>query len=261
LGHLDFIDGVSLSYTAGDHKMVLAKRPYAKQVFDLSSDRSERRNLLGTEAGDQLLMDLGAAAAELFNDHSRGALRRSRASLNPKLAANLAALGYVSVGAPAQPRFIPRRITVPDSRPTGRLGWEPSSEPSCIEVAEPIGESLLLAGWYHPEAGGRWMGPSASLSLGLPRAAREAHLELRGINYRPTPTRLVVTVEGRPVLNQEIAIGPFQIEGAFSDAGLENPVLLELTTSSAFVPSQHGSADPRTLGLFFTSICMGRASQ
>ena len=257
LGHLDFVDGVSLSYTAGEHKMVLAKRPYAKQIFHLATDRGERRNLIGTEVGDRLLTELGAAAAERFNEYSRNPLPRLAATLQARLAADLAALGYLAVGAPVRPRSIPRRITVPDARPNGRLGWEPTVDASaCIELVDPGADRLLLEGWHYPEQGGRWTAPFASSLLGLPTTAAEVHLELRGINHRPAPARLAAMVEGRPVLDQEIEVGPFQVKGRFSGVGLESPVLLVLETSTGYVPAQHGAADLRTLGLFFTSLCL-----
>jgi arylsulfatase A-like enzyme len=254
LGYLDFVDGVSLSYLAGDSKMVLAKQPYAKQIFDLATDPGERRNLLGTAAGDRRIQDLGAAAAKRFNEYSRGALQRSSATLGPKLEADLAALGYLAAGAPVRARGIPRRIEAPDAAPGGLLGWEPAGEaPACADLKDPSAGLLTLAGWYLPEAGGRWTAPKATLLLGRP-AGGQAHLELRGVNYRPDPTRLRVTIGEKPVLDREIAVGPFQIEEPFS-VEVESPVVLSLATPP-FVPSQHGSADPRTLGLFFESICL-----
>jgi arylsulfatase A-like enzyme len=255
LGHLDFVDGVSLSYTAGDSKMVLAKQPYAKQVFDLAADPGERRNLLGTVAGDRRIGDLGAAAAKRFNEYSRDALQRSSATLGAKLAADLAALGYLAAGAPVRARGIPRRIEAPDIAPDGRLGWEPAGEaPACADLKDPASGRMTLLGWYPPEAGGRWTAPNATLLLGLPSGG-PARLVLRGVNYRPEPTRLRVTIGEKPILDREIAAGPFQIEEPFSSAELTGPVVLRLATPP-FVPSQHGSADPRTLGLFFESICL-----
>ncbi len=255
LGHLDFVDGKSLSYTADDHKMVLAKRPYAKQVFDLATDPGERRNLLGTAAGDRLLVELGTTAAELFNDHSRHALQRSAASIDPTLAGDLAALGYISVGAPAQVRSIPRRIAAPDAAPNGLLGWEPVNElPMCADLLDSAAEPLLLAGWYQQEKAGRWTSPNATLSLGMPDGG-QAILELRGVNHRPGPTRLRVTVAEKPVLDREIAVGPFEVKEPLPSTDFEGPVLMQLTTPP-FIPAQHGSKDPRTLGLFFQSICL-----
>jgi arylsulfatase A-like enzyme len=254
LGYLDFVDGVSLSYTAGDSKMVLAKQPYAKQVFDLAADPGERRSLLGTAAGDRRIEDLGAAAAKQFNDYSRAALPRSSATLGSKLAANLAALGYLAAGAPVRARGIPRRIEAPDAAPDGRLGWEPAGEvPQCADLKDPSSGRLALVGWYLPEAGGRWTEPNATLLLGRPSGG-SARLVLRGVNYRTDPARLRITVGGKAILDREIAIGSFQIEVPFS-AEAESPVVLRLTTPP-FLPSQHGSADPRTLGLFFEKICL-----
>lgn len=256
LGYLDFVDGLSLSYLAGDSKMVLAKQPYTKQIFDLAADPGERRSLLGTAAGDRRLGELGTAAAKLFNEYSRGALQRSEATPDPQLAADLAANGYVSAGAPARMRGIPRRIAPPDTSPDGRLGWEPDREaPACVDLEEPASKRLTLAGWYPREPGGRWTEPNATLLLGSPPGG-PARLALRGVNHRPEPARLRVAVGGTPVLDQEVATGPFQIEEPLSRTGLSSPVLLRLATTPPFVPAQHGSADPRTLGLFFESICL-----
>ncbi|HEY3571865.1 MAG TPA: sulfatase [Thermoanaerobaculia bacterium] len=256
LGYLDFVDGLSLSYLAGDSKMVLAKQPYAKQIFDLAADPGERRSLLGTAEGDRRLGDLGKAAAKLFNQYSRGALPRSLATPDAQLTADLAANGYLAAGAPARMRGVPGRIAPPDTSPDGRLGWEPDREaPACVDLKEPASKRLTLAGWYPREPGGRWTAPDATLLLGSPPGG-PARLELRGINHRPDPARLRVAVDGKPVLDQEVATGPFQIEEPLSRTELSGPVLLRLATTPPFVPAQHGSADPRTLGLFFESICL-----
>jgi arylsulfatase A-like enzyme len=256
LGYLDFVDGLSLSYLAGDSEMMLAKQPYAKKIFDLAADPGERRSLLGTAAGDRRLGDLGKAAAKLFNEYSRGALRRSEATPDAQLAADLAANGYLAVGTPVRMRGIPERIAPPDTSPDGRLGWEPDrGAPACADLTKPSSKRLILAGWYPREPSGRWSAPDATLLLGLPPGG-PARLELRGVNHRPETARLQVVLGGKPVLDREVAAGPFRIEEPLSGTGLASPVLLRLATTPPFVPAQHGSADPRMLGLFFESVCL-----
>jgi hypothetical protein len=155
-----------------------------------------------------------------------------------------------------QARSIPRRIMPPGPARGGSLGWEPAGvAPACADLTDPAAEPFVLAGWYQPEPGGRWTAADATLFLGRPAGGR-ARLELRGINHHPDPKRLRVTVAGKPALDREIAAGPFQVEEPLSGVQPAGTVMLKLTVAPPSIPAQRGSGDPRTLGLYFRSICL-----
>src|SRR5262249_27416655 len=158
LAHLDFEDGVALALRRGAAKMVLGKRPYAKEVFDLDADPREQRDISATAPGGRMLDDLGAQTADLFDRYARRALEGHAEGLDAQTEQRLAALGYVAAPGTTDARTIPRRIRPPDGRPRGSLGWEPEELPPCVKPGENggVGEQMLLAGWYPAEGRGRW---------------------------------------------------------------------------------------------------------
>jgi hypothetical protein len=51
-------------------------------------------------------------------------------------------------------------------------------------------------------------------------------------------------------------VGPFHFAEALPPINLQRPALFQLSTVTPFRPSEHGSVDLRTLGLFFESVCL-----
>ena len=258
LAHLDFTDGTGLALIEGKWKLVLGKNPYRKELFDLEADPRERRNLLGNPEVAGAFSDLSTEMAGLYDGYARTSLARTAVGLDPALSQSLAALGYVGgTSADQRPRNIPRRISSPGPWPGGRLGWESAGAlGSCLQMEQADSGRYLLSGWYDAGGGGRWSDRKASLVLASALTQPSPHLLLRGDNYRPAPVRLTVTVEHQPVLETEVPCGPFQISVPLDGTRLrQDTALVEIETDTAFVPSEHGQADPRSLGLFLKSAC------
>jgi len=257
LFHLDFQDGTALALRDGSKKLVLSGRPYGKELFNLQADPGEAHNLLGA-GGDADLDRLGSEMADLYNSGSRMATNRVSVSMADALAQKLAALGYIAGTKGAAPRWIPRRIELPDTFPGGRLGWEQGTAPqSCLNLATPDAGHSVLAGWYEPELGGRWTALDASLALPLAESsAQPAHLVLNGASYRPAPVRLRVSVERHAVLEATVRPGGFHLDVPLAGAPLRTPLLVEISTATPFIPATQGmGADERTLGIFLSSVC------
>jgi arylsulfatase A-like enzyme len=253
LAHLDFIDGRALALQQGSQKIVLMQQPFAKQVFDLANDPAEQRNLFGTPQGARVVTTLGSHLAALYNRYLETSLAPAVAETDLELRKVLAAVGYAGSSVASVKRRLPRRIAPPDLSPRGSLGWG-DGESSCT-VPEGVAAAELLDGWYGPEPGGRWSGPSATLRLARPRPGEAARLQVRGVSYRPASVELRIRGDGRLLRRTTIAVGAFEIDADVPVAA-ERAALIELETADAFVPAQHGAADQRALGLFFTSICL-----
>jgi hypothetical protein len=254
LAHLDFVDGAALALQQGRYKLVLAKRPYAKQVFDLDADPGERHDLSATPIGRRMLRTLGERSAALYDSYARRALPQVTAQTDAALLRSFAALGYAGpAAAKASMRRIPRRIGPPDELPFGSLGWD-EAPASCLRVGDQVVPELL-AGWYAAEAQGRWSAQHATLRLGR-SSADPASLELGGVNYRPTAADLVVRIDGRAVLRSTVPVGRFRLVASVPAGSAVQPVLVDLATADAFQPSRSAGGDQRLLGLFYDSICL-----
>lgn len=256
LFHLDHMDGTTLALARGGDKIVLGRRPFFKELFDLATDRGERRNRLG-QGGEKTFARLASDLALLYNAGTREALPRRAAVLDGHLREDLAALGYAAPGKTGDPRRIPLRIVPADASPDGLLGWEGAeSLASCFETADPAAERYLLRGWHNVEAGGRWSKPRGLLLLGPPAGGGRPTLVLKGVSYRPDIPRVTVNVAGRPLLESAVSPGEFQLTAALDHLPAQGPVRVEIVTDPPFVPSEHGGVDSRSLGLFLFSACL-----
>jgi arylsulfatase A-like enzyme len=256
LFHLDHIDGTSLALTRGRDKIVLGRRPYHKELFDLDRDPRERRNLLG-QGAEEAFARLAADLAETYNDSSSRALPRRTASLDEALESRLAALGYVAPRRAGDPRRIPRRIAPADGAPAGLLGWEAvDTLPSCFDLAAPEADRHLLRGWHEPETRGRWSKQTGVVLLGAPPGGGRSTLVLAGRSHRPDTPRVTVSLAQRPLLEAPVPPGEFQLTVPIDRLPASGPLVLEIATDGVFQPAQHDQGDARSLGLFLTSICL-----
>jgi arylsulfatase A-like enzyme len=254
LAHLDFEEGVALALLKGHDKVVLA--PQGNELFDLRNDPHEHRNLLVRPAVMPHFARLGAAMVSLYNSYSKTSLQRSSVESDAGLQQSLAALGYVAPNEEVPRRVIPRRLELPAF---GWLSWKPfSSGSNCAHLAEEDADRYLLQGWYAPEQGGRWSERRASLAMSAVAGEQENRLVLIGINHRSAPVRLRVDVEQKPVLESAVALGPFQLSVEVPGEILKARSRVVLETDSAFIPSQHGGVDSRSLGLFWIAVCRER---
>jgi arylsulfatase A-like enzyme len=260
LFHLDHMDGMGLALTSGRDKLLLGRRPYRKEIFDLGSDPGELRNRI-EQSGPEKVQALAGGLAEMYNGYTRETLPRRPATIGDKMRGRMAALGYA---APSRkdddPRRIPRRIVPADSRPEGLLGWEwAESLPSCSRLGDADAERHLIRGWHPAEPGGRWSKPRGLLILGVPAGERAA-LVLQGVNHRPDAPRVRIAVDGRPVLDAPVPPGPFRLVAKTGSLPADRPAVVEIVTDPEFVPARHGAADQRSLGLFLGSVCLGPAA-
>jgi arylsulfatase A-like enzyme len=254
LAHLDFEEGVGLALLKGDDKLVLEKA--RNELFDLRSDPEEKRDLLGFPGATPHLARLGTEMVDLYNTYAKARLDRSSVEIDNGLQQSLAALGYVAPDQEIRRRAIPHRLDLPAF---GWPSWAPfGSGSSCARLGEAGAAPYLLQGWYGPEQGGRWSERQASLAMSAGLDRQRRRLMLIGMNHRPAPVRLRVNVDHQPVLETEVARGPFQLSVEVPDGLFKARSLMVLETDSAFVPSQHGGEDSRSLGLYWTTICLER---
>jgi arylsulfatase A-like enzyme len=251
LEHLDFTDGAALALVEGPRKIILEKNE--KHLFDLAGDHGEQRDLSGRPDATGEIERLSAELAGRYNAYSRSALNRRSAKYDPGLEEKLVSLGYVAGDQKVRRRTIPRRVDPPS--PDSPANWNPLGPPSgCARVAEADSDRYLLQGWYEPELGGRWTERRASLLLkaGVPESSR---LVVSGVNFRPTPVRLRVSVEHRPALQTRVALGGFAVSIDLPNGLPGNSARVEIETDSTFVPSKTGDGDRRRLGIFLNSVC------
>ncbi len=259
LAHLDFVDGTGVALTQGRWKLVLGMNPYRKELFDLQADREERHNLLGSFGSGGAFERLGEELSRRYNAYSRAALERSTIrGGEADLPHSLADLGYIAVRSVAILRRVPRRVEPPDPIPDGRLGWVGAgSVGPCAELGRKEELPLpLLAGWYDADGTGRWSAPSCSLVLGAPRTPGRPAIELSGNNFRPSPAAVKLRVNGVEVLSSTLPAGPFRFSVPLDGVPSGDPSLVEIATDE-FVPARHGLPDQRSLGLYFTRVCLG----
>jgi hypothetical protein len=113
----------------------------------------------------------------------------------------------------------------------------------------------LLAGWYDADGTGRWSAPSSSLVLGAPRNPGRPEIELSGNNFRPSPAAVTLRVNGVEVLSSTLPAGPFHLSVPLDGIPSGDPSLVEIAADE-FVPARQGLADQRSLGLYFTRVCL-----
>jgi arylsulfatase A-like enzyme len=260
LSYLDFVDGSGLSLIRGSHKLVLAKNPYRKELFDLAADPHERTNLLGRPGTEAVFAQLAGDLARLFNGYSRASFERSDATLDDYLVKRLAGLGYVAGQRTREPRAVPRRLEPADPFPNGSLGWEPAGVP-CADLGTAAAERSLLAGWYAKEPAGRWTAaPTGALVLSAPAASLwgtpALALQVTGTNLRQAPVKLTLSVNRRPVLATELPAGPFTLTASLKGVAAGSTDLVEIATDTPFLPARVGLVDNRVLGIFLNRVCL-----
>jgi arylsulfatase A-like enzyme len=258
LAHLDFVDGTGLALIQGRWKVALGENPYRKELFDLQTDPAETHNLLGEPGFADPFRRLSEELAKRYNLYARASLERATIQIQGELPRTLAELGYVEAhGTPSLIRRVPRRATAPDPFPNGGLGWVGAgSVAPCADLGKPEAPPFpLLAGWYDADGTGRWSAPSCSLVLGAPRNPGRPAIELSGNNFRPSPAGVTLRVNGVEVLSSSLPAGPFQLSAPLAGIPLSDPSLVEIATDE-FVPARHGLPDQRSLGLYFTRVCL-----
>ena len=253
---LDHMDGTGLALTRGRDKIVLGRRPYRKELFDLAADPGEQHNRL-PQVGEKAFAEIAADLAGVYNDHSRFALPRRPAVLNERLQGELAALGYAAPGRMGDPRRIPRRIEPAEADPEGLLGWEGAeSLPLCADFASPDIERHLLRGWHAPEPQGRWSKDNGVILLGAPAGGGPSTLVLEGVSYRPDTPRVRVRLANRPLLEVPVPPGAFHLSAPAGPLPAQGAVKIEIVTDPVFVPAAQGQQDNRALGVFLFSACL-----
>jgi arylsulfatase A-like enzyme len=260
LSYLDFVDGTGLSLIRGNHKLVLGKNPYRKELFDLAADPHERVNLLGRPGTGAVFAQLAGDLARLFNGYSRKSFERSDATIDDYLVKRLAGLGYVAGKREREPREVPRRLDPADPFPDGSLGWEPAGR-ACADLGTAAAAPSLLAGWYAKEPAGRWTAaPTGGLVLSAPSAplwgTPALALQVAGINLRQAPVKLTLSVNRRAVLEAEVAAGPFTLTAPLKGIAAGSTDLVEITTDTPFLPRSVGLVDDRVLGIFVGRVCL-----
>lgn len=255
--HLDYEDGTSLALLKGNRILVLGKKPYRKELFDLGRDPSETHNLLSDPSEQRTISELAEALAVRYNAYSRKSYPDVRMAQESETVRRLVALGYVTPTAGVADRTIPRMIHAADLDPVGALGWEKPDPHSCLRMADPRDQDQLLLGWFPEELGGRWMSPRASLEIGVPRTGSSSlRISLEGQSFRTDSADVQVWSRGRLILRGTVPTGPFSLNETLPGVFPEGSAVLQISADPPFRPSEHGSADQRELGLFFRSICL-----
>ncbi|MGH9884245.1 MAG: sulfatase, partial [bacterium] len=246
---LDLRGAVSLALQQGPQKLVLARNPWRRTVYDLLRDPKEAHGVELAQA------PAGAALARRLAD-MHNALVSAALPAQPVSGADteaLRALGYVGSG-PGQRQTLPRLVRPADASRVDSLGWEvTANEQSCLDTTAATAEAQLLDGWFPPELGGRWTAPSALLRLGAVTKG-PATLVLRGVNHETQPYSFSVTFDGLAVASPRVGPGPFRLTLPVTASAEGSAV--RLRREAAFVPAKQGLPDDRTLGIFLTAICL-----
>lgn len=255
LFHMDYREGHALAFQQDGHKLLLARHPYTQELFDLRADPGERHNRW-TEA-EPVRRNLAAGLVRAHAAAAQRTLPRRLAQVPGEDAKKLQAIGYVGAQSrDPEPREIPRRIFPASPEPGGPVGWENlASYASCFQLDDPAREEQLLRGWHGIEAGGRWTAGSATLVL--PASPSPSSLTVTGTSYRPDRFHFRVLAGGRTVAETELGPGAFRLDGRVGAAGELGYQVLSLETDSVFRPADVGGEDPRTLGVFLSSVCLG----
>jgi arylsulfatase A-like enzyme len=249
--HLDFGEGgQSLALRGERLKLLLAKGPYRKELFDRDADAREQRNLLDSNEGRALFEPLAARLAEVHNQLSAGALPGDGARERSETTEAMAALGYVGAAGGGTPwRRIPARIRPAELRPGGALGWEdPQHLPACLEPGRPEVSDQLLQGWGEAEGEGRWLAGEATALVRNPGSpSGEVRLRVRGRNGSPRPARVRLHQADDVVADVELPPGPFD-RGAVLTGSAAGPMLARFEAGSA--------ARDRSGGLLVRRLCL-----
>jgi arylsulfatase A-like enzyme len=251
LFHLDYREGHALAFERDRRKLLLARSPYAKELFDMADDPSESRPRRDDPARGELSEEL----ARFYNTLSAHALPRRLAQVPGEDAKKLQAIGYVGAQSrDPEPREIPRRIKPASPQDGGPVGWENlSALASCVELKDPAHAGQLLRGWYGVESGGRWTDGRATLAL----PGQGGILNVAGGSHQPGLLHLRMRVDGRAMAESTVASGAsFFLMVRLQARPDGSPHLVALESDPPFLPSSVGSPDPRKLGAFFTSICL-----
>ena len=261
--HLDDVTGHGLAWIRDGRKLVLGKYPYVKSIFDVDEDPAESMDLLRSDAGNASLVgqELRRMAGELaatYNGLRREGLPRRRVVGEEATVAALSALGYVGSTSERDATVLPRRILPADPRPGGSLGWRSGRLDACVRPGERESEEQLVAGWHWDGAtSGRYSRPEATLELAVPGIAGDLLLAVAGVNYRQAAFRLAVLWNGTSVAEREIGGGRFAISATIPDAIRgRDQALVRLVSSPPFPLSRLGLEDRRTVGAFFSEICV-----
>src|SRR5262249_41071419 len=84
--HLDIESGSSLALMEDDKKLVLSKKPFGKELFDLAKDQHERTNLFGAPTQSSAVGLFLGDVVNKYNDLSGRSLTRGNALLSESTA-------------------------------------------------------------------------------------------------------------------------------------------------------------------------------
>jgi arylsulfatase A-like enzyme len=261
LTHFDRLSAVGLALESGGRKLILARGPYRKQLFDLTHDPGETHDLLAEGSGGEAFARLAGSLAARYNQLVARALPRTQANPSPEVLESMQGLGYVGGLALADnPRGTPLLIGAAPADQLGQLGWEENSFAACVRPGEPRALPQLLEGWWPAELGGRWTQPEARVVLAVPTGPGALSLSVDGMNWDKRPAHIRLRIAGRGALERTIATGAFAL--AVPVASAASAIDVEIVRTPAFIPSQLGVGDDdRALGVFVRSVCLERGSQ
>lgn len=240
----------ALALVKGRFKLLLASSPYEQGLFDLATDPHEHDGSLGAAGGRDRALD--AELVQTYERLARRAFERQVADPSHNVLASLKALGYLGAGSAdqAEPRTIPLEIGPASLVRNGPLGWEGADPSPCLELSQRSADRQLLAGWYFRESTGRWSSGTATAVVGSRDATR---VVVRGANHGPNEVELRVSADGTEIGRRDLKRGPFEFSFPFEPRS--GKAVIEASASPTFHPSDHGRADRRTLGLFFSLLC------
>jgi arylsulfatase A-like enzyme len=254
--HLDQGGIHALALRTSGEKLLLARHPLLRGLYDLAADPGERANLWPSRP--DAVARLGRELVAAYRAALPGALPRAILERVPRKE-ELAALGYVAPPAP-RPRGIPGRIEPPDPDEQGSLGWgDEASWRACIDPTAPSAEGQLHTGWYAgDEAGGRASLPQAAVRFPVPARGGEMVVTLTGWKPDSEPARLVVRGAGRVLADEAlVARGEFRVEARVA-APAGQRLRLELERRPPLAETRDprtGRSDLRPRGFVWRSLC------
>ena len=258
--HLDYIEptpvneGIgrtALGYIDGGRKLLLTKFPFRKEIFDLSADPGEQRNIAPSVADASRLTE---GMMELYRGLARSPIRRRIAEIDEAMKESLRALGYLSGRSSGEVRTIPRRIDTVDLSADRGFGWEVLGSEPCISPSSVSAESHLLSGWHYPDANGRWTMRQAHFQMAN-REGLRTRLLIEGANWSSETVTMTASSEG--VVLGSASIAPGKLEFSVEVPPWEgNRRHFELSLDRTFSPADRGDADVRNLGVFVRRLCL-----
>ena len=251
-GHVVKIARAGLALMADMQKFVINKSPYQQALFDLRADPGERFDR--TNQKPQLATALAGRLADQYNAYSHRRAQRATVIASNETRRAVLALGYLSGADSSEPRNIPPGIHAAPVDSSGALGWI-GSVSGCVNTIDPENESQLLKGWSYAEQEGRWTEQEATAVVSADERP-QLQLVITGINHRPDPVALTISLDGAVVTKQTPARGPVRIAAPLPPGVRAGRHTVTIATDTFYQPSAHGQGDTRRLGFYVSSICV-----